>query len=126
MKTLSLREWKGQELFYGPIIFPLYSKKGIVRCVLRPSDIVYLEAKGSYTKIITHDKSSVLVSKNLKLVLSQLTESGLNIIRIHNSYAVNKDFLLSKTSGYVYTTTDDELKIGSKYKCSIKSLLPSL
>lgn len=59
------------------------------------SNIVYLKAEGSYTKVFTENHQQVMVTKNLKEFESQLLPN--NFFRIHHSYLVN----LEKINKYV-------------------------
>lgn len=63
-------------------------------------DIIYLEADGSYVKIVCTEKRNKLVSKNLKYFEGML-ESASHFIRPHRSFLVNMKHVLSfnKTDG---------------------------
>lgn len=58
--------------------------------IIRVQDILYLEANGSYTKIVLLNGKELLSSKNLKTQLFELSDAQ-TIIRIHKSHAVNKN-----------------------------------
>lgn len=57
------------------------------------NEIISLEANNNYTKIYFTNHKPILVSKTLKEYHELLTEY--NFIRIHKSYLVNKDYILS-------------------------------
>lgn len=56
--------------------------------LIKVNDILYFEADGSYTRIITQSGKSILVSKNLKHFESQLNGVA-QFFRIHRSFLVN-------------------------------------
>lgn len=64
------------------------------------SDILYIEADGSYTKIITKEKEYTL-SQNLKKTEEQVTSD--HIIRVHRSYMVNVKNVDRISEGFLYT-----------------------
>lgn len=53
-------------------------------------DILYLEADGSYVRIVCANGKHKLVSKNLKYFENSLQGAG-NFVRVHRSYCVNMD-----------------------------------
>lgn len=63
-------------------------KEGTSTIQLKFSDIIYLEALGDYTKVITHDKM-YLTLQNLKTFIEKLPEN--KFLRIHRSFAVAMD-----------------------------------
>jgi len=56
--------------------------------ILKLSDIIYLKAEGSYTKIILTGNQSVTVSKNLKF-FDAILENDQVFIRVQRSYIAN-------------------------------------
>jgi len=66
----------------------LFFKEGTSTIQLKFSDILYLEALGDYTKIITPEKK-YLTLQNLKTFIEKLPES--KFLRIHRSFAVAMD-----------------------------------
>lgn len=56
--------------------------------VIKIKEITYLEAKGGYTKINFEKKPAILSSFTLRLIIEKINSD--KIVRIHNSYAVNK------------------------------------
>lgn len=77
------------------------------------NDIIRMEAEGCYTKVITMDKKSIIVSRTLKDFEDTLPKE--KFCRIHKSHLINlnhiKDY--SKISGNLVTMTD-----GSKVEIS--------
>jgi DNA-binding LytR/AlgR family response regulator len=63
-------------------------KEGTTIIQIKINDIIYLEALGDYTKIITPDKK-YLTLHNLKNFIEKLPEK--KFVRIHRSFAVAKD-----------------------------------
>lgn len=53
---------------------------------LNEQDIIYCQAKGSYTQIYTRENSTLLITKGLHKVQASLSEE---FIRVHHSYIVN-------------------------------------
>lgn len=53
--------------------------------------IISLEAKGAYSKIRLTDKSEILLSKNLKVLLEMLPEK--DFFRIHRSHVINLNYI---------------------------------
>lgn len=87
------------------------------------SDIVYLKAEGSYTRIFTIEKSP-LVSINLKEVLESINHERL--VRCHRSFAVNLDHVNSFDKGYFYVNDTIKLNaipIGEQYKNEIFKMI---
>jgi two-component system response regulator LytT len=74
-------------------------------------DILYCEANGSYTEIVTANQT---FSKriNLKDFLMQLDES---FVRVHRSYIVNKTKITRKTAAAVFIDTK-EIPISKLYQ----------
>lgn len=61
--------------------------------------ILYLEAEGAYTKIITEEKD-FLISQTLKKVEEKINASFL--LKVHRSYIVNVENVDKISEGYVY------------------------
>ncbi len=74
-------------------------------------DILYCEAKGSYTDIVTQD-NTFTKRINLKDFLEHLDDT---FIRIHRSFAVNKTKITRKTSASVFLETI-EIPISKSHK----------
>jgi len=93
------------------------------RLVLRVSDIVFAEAHGSYTSIHLQDGTTVLASRNLVAILSDLPGQ---LVRIHRSHAINLKYVRSFQSlgneGLITLHPDHVLKVGRKYKADLKGI----
>lgn len=81
--------------------------------------IHYLEADGSYCKVVTEDKEYTL-SCNLNHFSSNINNGS--FLRIHKSYSVNVESISGLDNDYVYVLNRD-LPIGRVYKNDVKSLL---
>lgn len=84
------------------------------------SEIVYFQANGSYTKVVTTSRTEIL-SKNLKY-FEQVTE-GLNFIRVHDSYLVNKDYIQRLQMGSpakLLLRTGDSVPVSSRKIAQVK------
>jgi two-component system LytT family response regulator len=68
--------------------------------IIKVEDIMYLEADGSYTKIILSNDPPLMVSKNLKYFEEQLSDEP-GFFRNHRSYIINVAFIkrVVKSSG---------------------------
>jgi two-component system LytT family response regulator len=93
------------------------------REILAESDIVCIEANGSYSRIYLTDGSDRLVSKNVTQLMTELNSQ--KIKRVHRSFALNPMFIKSyRVSGGEF---DVELsngvlaKVSRKYKKEFKA-----
>lgn len=74
-------------------------------------DILYCEAKGSYTEIVT--RNGIFTKRiNLRDFLHQLDE---NFIRIHRSFAVNKNEITYRTANAIFIGKT-ELPVSKSHK----------
>ncbi len=84
------------------------------------ADILYCEAKGAYTKIITQHVD-VLASKNLKYFQELLADYS--FIRTHQSYLVNKIHIIGLNKEVVLLNDNLSIPISLRRKAEIKALL---
>lgn len=77
-------------------------------------DILFCEAKGSYTEIVTKQKRYTK-RINLKDFLKQLDS---NFVRVHRSFAVNKNQITYKTSTSIFFH-DQEIPVSKLYRDSL-------
>lgn len=79
--------------------------------ILNISDIVYIKAEGSYTKIILDNNISYTMSKNLKY-FETVFENNPSFVRIHRSYLANINFIkrILRNDGY-YAVFDDATQL---------------
>lgn len=79
--------------------------------ILNVSDILYIKAEGSYTKIHLSNNVSYTLSKNLKYFES-VFEPNHSFVRIHRSYLANINFItrILKNDGF-YAVFDDGIQL---------------
>ena len=87
-------------------------------------EILFLEADGSYTKVISH-KTKTIASKPIKHFEKNLPDE---FVRVHRSFLINKNHLKSLTrkdnNWWVqFTNSDKEIPISRKYKGKIEALI---
>jgi len=102
---------------------PLPHNGGFV--LVDPKIVLYLQADGSYTKVIT-EKEKYHISKNLKTVSEQFNQDL--FIRVSRSFMVNKNHIISfskKNGGILYLTTGFEISISATYHNLVFELLNS-
>lgn len=93
---------------------------------INKADIVALESDGAYTDIITKDKTHKY-SQNLKNILERLDHR--DIIRCHNSYAVNVRHIQAFDSETVFTESERVMRsipVGNLYRGELMVRLPKL
>lgn len=79
------------------------------------SDIAYLEANGSYTRVVMVSKKekSLMVTLNLKALSSYLDDS---FLKIHRSYVINPDYVSRICGNRVEMCTGELLDVSLPYK----------
>ncbi|AII51796.1 hypothetical protein N008_07340 [Hymenobacter sp. APR13] len=93
----------------------LFVKSGSRLLRLDMADIVCIEAVDDYASVVT-ERQKLLVSSNLKLLAAQLPMGQFQ--RIHRSYIVNVDHLISIEENTVNLTKGIRLPIGKSYRDS--------
>jgi len=83
-------------------------------------DIIYCQAEGAYTKIITHNKT-ILASKNLKYFEDLLSDK--NFIRTHQSYLVNASTILHIKNNTMILNNQIEIPVSVRKKSKIIAYL---
>jgi len=100
---------------------PISTMEGIY--FLKPSEIVYLMASGSYTKVIRKEGNTILVAKTLK----DFDEIfGENFHRVHNSYIINIQNvkMINKIDGWTLIMENgDKVPISRSKKAIILDLI---
>ncbi len=94
---------------------------------LQINEICYLEADGSYVRIISTNNKQKLVSKNLKYFENSL-ESIPKFIRPHRSFLVNLDHITSysKTDGgYLTLSCGNKIPVSRERKHLVQDFLKS-
>lgn len=97
---------------------PLFLKKNNRFFKILPSKILYIQAEGSYSKIVTQN-DEYLVSGNLNVYALKLEDQ---FIRTHRSFLVNLTLVTSLDAMNVYLQ-GRQLPIGRKYKENVLSIL---
>jgi two-component system LytT family response regulator len=93
-------------------------KEGHDRVKVRLDEIMYLEALNNYTSIITRNRKYTVLSP----ISSLLKEKPFHrFIRIHRSYAVQKNFITRISTGEVLVN-DRVLPVGRTYKDALHEL----
>ena len=98
----------------------IYIKEGYEKTKIKLHDILYLEALKDYTKIITGDKKHCVLS-SLGVLLKSPDFSS--FVRIHRSYAVQKEFILKMHANELTLKDHTVLPIGRSFKNDLKALL---
>lgn len=81
------------------------------------ADIVRLEAKAAYTEIITKDKKTYLVSKNIKEYEEMLPAQV--FCRVHHAHLVNLDFVRNYhkgRGGYIEMLSGESIEVSVRKK----------
>lgn len=73
------------------------------------TDILRLEAEGSYTQIVLTNRKPFVASKTLKHFEEMLED--FNFIRTHKSHLVNQSHIKGMTAGREYVVLSDESKV---------------
>jgi len=98
----------------------IYIKEGHEQTKVKLHDILYLEALKDYTKIVTSQKRHCVLS-SLGVLLK---ESNFNsFIRVHRSYAVQKQFIKKILTNEVLLHNDMAIPVGRSYKTNLSALL---
>jgi two-component system, LytTR family, response regulator len=95
-------------------------KDGNEQINIKLFEILYLEALKDYTFIVTAKRKHCIWS-NIGMVLKQ--EIFQAFIRIHRSYAVQKQFIEHKTAVKVFLNNGIEIPIGRSYKDNLNLIL---
>lgn len=82
------------------------------------SDIIRIEADGSYVKIITTEKKAMLFSKNLKTMEEMLIKHP--FLRVHKSHLINvhyvQKYIALKDGGTIIMTDGSEIDLSRTHK----------
>jgi len=98
----------------------IYIKEGHEQTKVKLHDILYLEALKDYTKVVTPQKRHCVLSS----IGTLLKESNFNsFIRIHRSYAVQKQYIKKILTNEVMLNNDVLIPIGRSYKNNLNELL---
>jgi two-component system, LytTR family, response regulator len=96
----------------------IFIKEGHDQVKIHLRDVLYLEALKDYTRIVTKAKKYCVLSPLGNLLKE---ESFKCFIRVHRSYAVQREYISKITSSHVLIK-NHELPIGRSYKESLASI----
>ncbi len=96
----------------------VYIKEGHDQVRIKSHEILFLEALRDYTKIVTVHRDYCVVSSLGNLLKEKTFET---FLRIHRSYAVQRNFIRKITPRAVFVN-DIELPIGRSYKDVVRNL----
>ncbi len=96
----------------------VYIKEGHEQVKLRLQDILYLEALRDYTRIVTNKNKYCVLSSLGNLLKEKPFQT---FLRVHRSYAVQKNFINRITAQQVFVN-DIELPIGRSYKEALDNI----
>ncbi len=91
----------------------IYIKEGHEKTKVKLHDILYLEALKDYTKIVTPQKRHCVLS-SIGLLLKE--DNFNSFVRIHRSYAVQKQYIEKVVSQEVILKGNIHIPIGRSYK----------
>jgi two-component system, LytTR family, response regulator len=98
----------------------IFIKDGNHQVKLQLHEIIYLEALKDYTRIITPHHKYTVLSPLGSLIREKAFSS---FIRIHRSYAVQKNYIKNISSGELTLENGITLPIGRSFKITLQSLL---
>jgi two-component system LytT family response regulator len=104
---------------YSLNVDTLFIKEGYDHVKIKLQDVIYLEALKDYTGIITSQKKHCVLSPLGALLKEDAFRS---FVRIHRSYAVQKNFVRQVTPSQVMVF-NTPLPVGRQYKDNLKLLL---
>ena len=97
----------------------IYIKEGHEKTKVKLHDILYLEALKDYTKIVTSQKKYCVLS-SIGMLLKE--NNFHSFIRIHRSFAVQKQFIKKILVAEVQLNNDVIIPVGRSFKDNLKSL----
>ncbi|MBC7607833.1 MAG: response regulator transcription factor [Burkholderiales bacterium] len=97
----------------------IYIKEGHEKTKVKLHDILYLEALKDYTKIVTSQKKYCVLS-SIGMLLKE--DNFHSFIRIHRSFAVQKQFIKKILVAEVQLNNDVIIPVGRSFKDNLKSL----
>ena len=98
----------------------IYIKEGHEQTKIKLHDILYLEALKDYTKIITPQKKHCVLASLGNLLKENHFQS---FIRIHRSYAVQKEFIKRIGTQDLTLNNDINLPVGRSFKDNLSLML---
>lgn len=98
----------------------IYIKEGHQQTKIKLHDILYLEALKDYTKIVTTGKRHCVLSSIGTLLKEEHFRS---FVRIHRSYAVQKQFIQKVGTQEILLKNDVAIPVGRSYKENLIHIL---
>lgn len=93
--------------------------------LVNPADIVCLEAEGSYAKMYLKNGTSLLISRNLKQVVAEISTPLLK--RVHRSFVVNvaciEGYQNAGNEMVLYLLNGVKAHVSKKYRAALKQFL---
>jgi DNA-binding LytR/AlgR family response regulator len=97
----------------------IFIKDGHEKVKLQLHEIIYLEALNNYTSIVTYSRKYTVLSP-ISGLLKEIPFRS--FVRIHRSYAVQKNFIKRIGTNEVLVNGDISLPLGRTYKDSLNSI----
>ncbi|MFY0687342.1 MAG: response regulator [Cyclobacteriaceae bacterium] len=97
---------------------PVFLKSGNRYEKVRVDDITYLEADGSYCKVMTKQKE-FLIAGNLNSFNRQIGNN--KFVRVHRSFVVNLNAVSGMDNDYIFVG-DQSIPVGRSYKPEVKAV----
>lgn len=89
---------------------------------LHVKDLLYCEADGNYTKVHLLDQErTIMLSKTLKVIEEQLSHFG--FLRVHQSFLVNTDHIVSLSKNDVILSNHNRVKVSRRKKTEVLKYL---
>ena len=85
------------------------------------SNIIYMEAEGSYTNIYLSDKSIPIIRKGMNDIEKELINDDL--VRVHKSYIVNFKYIKKMMTNSILLENGVEIPIARRRKKQVDILL---
>ena len=98
----------------------VYVKTGYDQIKVKMHEILYLEALKNYTILVTDQKRHCVLS-NLGEILQE--EKFKSFVRIHRSFAVQKQFIQKIGSHEIELKNNVSIPLGRSYKDALNSVL---
>ena len=80
--------------------------------ILSPNDIIYIEAMGNYVNYFIESGKKITVYQSLKECLKNLPG---NFLRVHKSYIVNREKILSYDKEFIEVNNEKTIPVGSSF-----------
>lgn len=96
--------------------------------MVRPSDIVWLEARGSYTNLVFKDGNQLLIGKRIGEFEKKL--SGIGFIRCHQTHIINWKYITKVLSSLgvmeIVLFSGQHINVSRRYQKEVKEALRNM